>query len=66
MMVIGIAILSGFLLPSMPNGTALRTMFGIVAFLLGVLRFFAARSVRPESEDRRRFGGPRKRPWENR
>ena len=65
MIAVGIAIFSGFLLPALPNGNTLRFMFGVVAVLLGVLRFFAARSVRSGQEDRRRFGGERKRPWEN-
>ncbi len=65
MMAIGIAIFSGFLFPTLPNGAVLRFMFGMVAFLLGVLRFVAVRSVRRKPEDRRRFGGERKRPWEN-
>jgi hypothetical protein len=65
MVAIGIAIFSGFLLPTLPNGTTLRFMFGSVAVLLGVLRFVAVRSVRSRQDDRRRFGGERKRPWEN-
>jgi hypothetical protein len=63
MVAIGIAVLSGILLPSLPSGNTLRYMFGIVAILLGVMRFVASRS---QLDDRRRFGGPRNRPWENR
>jgi hypothetical protein len=65
MVAVGIAILSGILIPSLPNGNSLRFMFGIVAILLGILRFASSRSGRPTEDDRRRFGGERKRPWED-
>lgn len=62
MIAIGIAILSGALLTNLPGQTALRVMIGVVAILLGIHRFVAARMARPD--DRRRFGGERRRPWE--
>ncbi|HEY3294684.1 MAG TPA: hypothetical protein VGL38_04565 [bacterium] len=67
MIAIGIAILTGVLIPTLPAGSSLRFMFGLVAILLGVLRFVSSRSQRRgPPDDRRRFGGPRKFPWENR
>jgi len=65
MMAVGIAVLSGLLMPSLPNGASLRLMFGVVAILLGVMRFVASRSGRGAGDERRRFGGERKRPWED-
>jgi hypothetical protein len=62
MVAVGIAILFGWILQNLPAQTALRPMIGIVAILLGVHRFVASRIM--SADDRRRFGGGRKRPWE--
>jgi hypothetical protein len=62
---IGIAILSGLILNQIPNQTLLRPIMGVVVILLGVHRFVASRMVSKPAE-RRRFGGERHRPWEDR
>ena len=59
---VGIAILTGWMLPQLQGYSALRLVLGIVAVLLGVHRFVASHSVSRGS--RRRFGGERPRPWE--
>lgn len=61
---IGIAVLTGALLPNLPAGTGIRLMVGIVAVLLGVHRYVASRSVAPRA--RRPYGGERRNPWEDR
>jgi hypothetical protein len=63
MVAIGIAILSGYLIPALPGQTGLRTMMGLVAILLGLFRFFLART-QSAGPAPRRFGGQRHRPWE--
>jgi hypothetical protein len=61
--VIGIAIFAGLFLDAIPSQTGLRPILGMVSVMLGVYRFAASRMpTRPS--DRRRFGGQRKRPWE--
>jgi hypothetical protein len=63
-LVIGIAILTGLIFKEIPEGTFLRPVIGMVVILLGVHRFVASRmSIAPS--ERRRFGGGRQRPWEN-
>jgi len=58
---IGIAVLFGWILRDLPPSSGLRLMIGVVVILLGVHRFVASRTA---SRDRRRFGGERDRPWE--
>jgi hypothetical protein len=64
MVAIGIAILSGYLIPNIPGQSGLRMMMGLVAVLLGVFRFFLSRTAAREPKQRR-FGGQRRRPWES-
>ena len=60
--IIGIAIMTGVMLPQLPDGTLLRPVMGIVVILLGVHRFAVSRmSVSPRE---RRYGGDRPRPWD--
>jgi hypothetical protein len=61
---IGIAILTGVIMPDLPGVTGLRLMVGLVCILLGIHRFVAARMVRPDSDRNRRYGGQSQRPWE--
>ncbi|MFZ5434655.1 MAG: hypothetical protein ACOZB3_12885 [Calditrichota bacterium] len=60
---IGIAILSGMILRTIPADTGLRPILGIVVILMGVHRFVAARSMK--KSDRRPYGGERQKPWED-
>jgi hypothetical protein len=60
---IGLAILSGYLITQIPDGTLLRPMMGMIVILLGVHRFVASRMKRAPRD--RRFGGDRNRPWES-
>ncbi len=62
MVAVGIAILSDLILTNIPPQTWLRPIIGVVVILLGVHRFVASRMMTPD--DRRRFGGGRRRPWE--
>lgn len=59
---IGSAILFGFIFSTIPAGTGLRPMLGLVVILMGVHRFVASRYVK--REDRRPYGGERSKPWE--
>jgi hypothetical protein len=61
---IGIAILTGLIFQQIPEHTYLRQVMGMVVILLGVHRFIVSRMVSKPAE-RRRFGGERKRPWED-
>lgn len=58
---IGIAVLAGWILPQIPRGLGVRFMIGLIAVLMGIYRFAAARTPR---SPRRRYGGNRERPWE--
>jgi hypothetical protein len=60
--VVGIAILAGWMFPHLPEPSGLRLILGIVTVLLGVHRFVASRTM--SRANRRRFGGERQRPWE--
>ncbi|MBU0508984.1 hypothetical protein KKH27_09140 [bacterium] len=60
---IGSAIWAGLLFPSIPAGTGLRPILGIVTILMGLHRFVASRYGRPS--ERRRYGGDRPSPWED-
>ena len=65
LVLVGIAVLTGFLLPdNTPTRTLLRPMLGLIVVIVGINRFVAARMTSPTSR-RRRFGGERQRPWED-
>lgn len=61
---IGIAIMTGAMLPQLPEGTMLRPVMGIVVMLIGIHRFVVSR-VRAAPRERP-FGGDRPRPWDTR
>jgi hypothetical protein len=60
--VAGIALFMGWLLPALGGGTGLRQILGLVVILFGLQR--AAQARIPRQTGRRRFGGGRRRPWE--
>ncbi len=60
---IGLAIMTGNMLPQIPDNTLLRPVMGIVVILIGVHRFVVSRmQVTPRE---RPFGGDHPRPWDN-
>ncbi|MBU0691270.1 hypothetical protein KKC97_07465 [bacterium] len=60
--IIGAAIMTGYMLPQLPDGTLLRPIMGMVVILIGVHRFVVSRM--PAAPSERRFGGDRPRPWD--
>lgn len=60
--IIGIAIITGLILPQIPDETLLRPVMGIVVVLIGVHRFVVSRM--PVAPQERRYGGDRTRPWD--
>ena len=63
LVMVGIAVLTGWLFPGIPSRTHLRLLLGLIVILVGVHRFVAARGESPPNQ-RRRYGGKRPRPWE--
>lgn len=58
----GIAFLSGAVKTGLAVNPGLRLTMGLVILLFGVQRFVSART--PRQEDRRRYGGRRRQPWD--
>ncbi len=54
-MALGIAILSGWILPGLPEGTGIRPMLGMVTILFGLYRGVVFLFVPPQK--RRPYGG---------
>jgi len=61
--IIGVAIITGYMLPQLPNGTFLRPVMGFVVVLLGIHRFVVSRT--PAAPRDRQFGGDRPKPWDD-
>ncbi len=60
---VGIAVLTGLLLPQLPKASGLRPMLGLIVILIGLHRFVVSRYTQGPT-DRRRYGGDTDRPWE--
>lgn len=58
----GIAFLTGIAGSSLDANPGLRPTIGLVIILFGLQRFVAART--PKRQDRRHYGGTRRKPWD--